>query len=516
MSESAAKPAGPNLGHEDWRSELMDSLRDCGVQRAPRFAFVHYIIAVFAFGTTVLIGWGCGLFIETQLHTAPPWVRTVAWGIYYLFAVFVLARVRNMFLRRAWQSSARSAEDELARRGARRPIFYLRSFGLDKRIGRPSIPERLLGTRPMNNVEQFLTRDLREIGPVIAIGRPDEKLPALGAARFYVAHDLWQQKVAEVLPHSQLVVWATGVTEGLGWEISHLVENVDPQKIIIWAHPHLLRVSPKKREAEWAQFRQVLGDRFPKPMPETLGETRFIVFDKDWNPIPVGPDWDHVFTRGQTSAIRKALQFQEDGLSRVDVETAGDPAREVMDLGGVIGARGEKLQWPLLAAFAAALFLGRLTDAFRFEMLPALRGSFLEAIVTTVAAAVAFRYLKSKSLAALAAAAGMTLFYCLWNLPIWLGPIDGILIPFLTRFIFFGAMAYAIFKITPLALALWVGAVASGLGDYLLSLLEESGRYGDSWRPFTDILGATIFALCFALCVKFLYRSPRHQIPAKK
>jgi hypothetical protein len=63
-------------------------------------------------------------------------------------------------------------------------VLYLRSFALDAQLGRPSRMERFLGTIPLANAEQAIVKVLRKYGPVIAIGRPGEALPPLGAARF--------------------------------------------------------------------------------------------------------------------------------------------------------------------------------------------------------------------------------------------------------------------------------------------------------------------------------------------
>ena len=99
----------------------------------------------------------------------------------------------------------------------------------------------------------------------MAIGRPGEHLPGLGAARFYCSDDRWKQKVADVADVAQLIVWATGVTEGLRWEISHLVERTPPEKLILWAHPNILRLGPQQREAEWSRFLAAVGGAFPAP-----------------------------------------------------------------------------------------------------------------------------------------------------------------------------------------------------------------------------------------------------------
>src|SRR5262249_52069179 len=169
---------------------------------------------------------------------------------------------------------ARRADASLTRAGAKRPVFYLRSFALDDVVGRPSILELLVNFQPFNP-EQTMTGVIGRCGPVLAIGRPGEALPALGAARFYVTHELWQEKVADVATVSQFVVWASGTTLGLQWEITHLLRSLPPEKLILWAHPHLLDLDANEREVEWSRFVDGFGALFPRPLPRRLGDTRF-------------------------------------------------------------------------------------------------------------------------------------------------------------------------------------------------------------------------------------------------
>src|SRR5712671_4228646 len=105
---------------------------------------------------------------------------------------------------------------------------------------------------------------------MFAAARPGERLPPLGAARFYVTDALWRQKVADVAKASQLVVWTSGVSEELRWEIAHLLADMPARKLVLWAHPHLT-VEGAAREEEWSRFRTTLGGLFPKPLPATLG-----------------------------------------------------------------------------------------------------------------------------------------------------------------------------------------------------------------------------------------------------
>ena len=170
---------------------------------------------------------------------------------------------------------------------------------------------------PLESAEQELTRTLKRVGPTVAIGRPGEHLPGLGAARFYCSDDRWKQKVADVAADAQLIVWATGVTEGLRWEISHLVERTPPEKLILWAHPNILRLGPQQREAEWSRFLAAVGGAFPKPLPKELGETQFIYFTAGWEPHPVAPPRRPFPRFSTTRATLAAILALKTGVARV-------------------------------------------------------------------------------------------------------------------------------------------------------------------------------------------------------
>ncbi len=208
MTGKAVAPQPSSEPSDAWRERLLASLKDCQVQRAPRRPFLNNVLAVVVMLVTIVAARLLAAGIN-DLTRGPEGAMAaiIGYPLLFIFVVVVLARVRNLFLRRAWQASARSAEAEISRSGSRRPILYLRSFSLDQKLARRSWLERFLGTVPLKNDEQMITSLLKKIGPVVAIGRPSEKLPALGAARFYVSHELWQAKVADVVKESQLVLW---------------------------------------------------------------------------------------------------------------------------------------------------------------------------------------------------------------------------------------------------------------------------------------------------------------------
>jgi hypothetical protein len=281
-STAAYRPvASKIIDGPGWHESLIASLRETGTPATPRrraWPFVIALIAVIVAGLSARVG------VEAAVGVLDTAWRSLVWLVFGFALVFTFS-LPFAALRRRWlQARSRRAEEALVRSGAKRPIFYLRSFGLDDEVGRPSVLELILNVQP-GNPEQVMTRIIGGCGPVIAIGRPGEALPALGAARFYVADSLWQEKVADVAAVSQLVVWASGATPGLDWEITHLIRTIPPEKLILWAHPHLLDLDADEREVAWSAFVDGIGRQFPKPLPKPLGNIRFFAFGPDYTPI---------------------------------------------------------------------------------------------------------------------------------------------------------------------------------------------------------------------------------------
>jgi hypothetical protein len=177
--------------------------------------------------------------------------------------VFFATRIlRSIGVRlRTWR-----AEHTLAR-DRRPPVLYLRPFGEDER-----------GSSTSESFELSLASVLRDVGPVIAVGRPGERLPPQGAARVYVSDESWQSSVRDLMARSALTVLRAGTSPGVLWELARVVELVPPTRVLI-AVPSALRAGG---EAAWARFRALAGDVMPRPLPLSLDGAEFVTFDSDW------------------------------------------------------------------------------------------------------------------------------------------------------------------------------------------------------------------------------------------
>jgi hypothetical protein len=170
----------------------------------------------------------------------------------------------------------------------------LRSFKFDEALAAET--KKWLRYVPVLGVfaetlEARVLSQLVSFGPIIAIGRPGEFKPPVGAMRFYVSHEIWRNTVEELVPECQLIVWTTGITEGLHWEIKHLLHIVQPFKLLVCVDMQFTERSQDARETKWSSFRAAFRDVFPRPLPEKIGNVFYFAFKEDWTPIPIEGSW---------------------------------------------------------------------------------------------------------------------------------------------------------------------------------------------------------------------------------
>lgn len=161
----------------------------------------------------------------------------------------------------------------------RSPILYLRPFREDLRplAWRPRLLSSLflpcLGEP--RSIDEVVLSGACEDGPVLAIGRPGEQIPPLGAARVYVEGNDWQTVVASLAAKAKYIVLVVDPTPGVLWEI-------EQTKAQGWAKRTLyLFTSLQTREQRWAAMSEVLG--YPcGPSSATAFPIALHVTDGEW------------------------------------------------------------------------------------------------------------------------------------------------------------------------------------------------------------------------------------------
>ena len=175
----------------------------------------------------------------------------------------------------------------------------------------------------MKTYEEILVSVLSEAGPVIALGRPGEELPEIGAKRVYTTNDTWQDAIVSHMESAKLIVLRIGITGGLAWEVEHATGLKRPNKLVL--------LIPDSQT--YKVFRGCCGRVFPRGLPQWLPDVdgklllddpdhhfctwpeskcdiqAIMRFDDAWNPtvIPVRAEVDLAFSL--RSAERKALSL---------------------------------------------------------------------------------------------------------------------------------------------------------------------------------------------------------------
>lgn len=111
----------------------------------------------------------------------------------------------------------------------RPPILYLRPFHTDRSPlkWKPRLLSSFLAIVPgePRTIDEIVLHECCADGPIIAIGRPDEEVPPLGAARLYVEGDNWKEVVLGLAKNARYIIIATEPTDGVIWEVDQIIAN---------------------------------------------------------------------------------------------------------------------------------------------------------------------------------------------------------------------------------------------------------------------------------------------------
>ena len=210
---------------------------------------------------------------------------------------------------------------ELLQHERQAPVVLLRSVNDDDLID-PSYPatNRVVPDRYENRLIEALV----PLGPAVALGRPGEREPELGAARMYVKHEHWQHAVTWLMERAAVVVAVVGASPGLWWEIELAIEQIPLHRLLfffpypapaktrhsywrtaflqhqVWGRFIRRKLFPSmdaERQARYQAFRERISPRLPHPLPNTLGNARFIAFSTEGRPQLIKPAVPSKLTR---------------------------------------------------------------------------------------------------------------------------------------------------------------------------------------------------------------------------
>jgi hypothetical protein len=195
----------------------------------------------------------------------------------------VLGNFGSRLLSRARKIELSRASNEIVR-DSRPSILYLRSFLDDTMTAKPGAIQSLYYFPSVRTEEEQLVSVLSGVGPVIAVGKPGEDLPELGARRVYFSHEIWQQSVGELMSEAALVVLRPGRTSGIWWEISYAMAKVRPERLLI-----AIPFGANQYEVFAQEFERRCGIKLPQYNLKIPFQIKaFVYFDLDGSPRLVG------------------------------------------------------------------------------------------------------------------------------------------------------------------------------------------------------------------------------------
>ncbi len=212
---------------------------------------------------------GGALLALSQGGSIGDWRTWVIWatGLGFLGGWHVLVGKRGERLHSIGRALAAPPASRLLRKKAGRYVLYFRSFADDLSVETMSIAQ--------SSLEERLCQALDFIGPVMAIGKPGERLATPGAARLYVQDADWRQTAVQLMTRARLVFIRMSDSPGLRWEISTVLERVPPTKILIFFERGY---SNEVRERLYRFLASSLKERGYQDLPETLGAAVFLCF----------------------------------------------------------------------------------------------------------------------------------------------------------------------------------------------------------------------------------------------
>ena len=201
-----------------------------------------------------------------------PIIGVISCLYFFVVGAAVFPRLVPLLLRFARRVGAAKASRVLLA-DLRRPTLYLRSFDRDSSHPHACDP-----------LEDRLAPIFQKFGPLLAIGRPGERLTTPGASRLYIADSYWQEVVSKLMAESQAIVYVHGNTTGLAWELDQLSRTADPRRVLFVIPPF----DPAVQEQLILIAERILRCTFPRSPDAANGSDtplQFFMFSHTWSPI---------------------------------------------------------------------------------------------------------------------------------------------------------------------------------------------------------------------------------------
>jgi hypothetical protein len=130
--------------------------------------------------------------------------------------------------------------------------------------------------------DETLAKVFKNIGPLVAVGKPSDKLQLGGAIRIYFNDDEWQENVKSLMDISRLVVIQAGHSPSLEWEIVTGIKCLKPHQLL-FTFLSWQELEKASRQSEFKKFAAQLKLISNIELPQLDDGAFFLYFDSEWN-----------------------------------------------------------------------------------------------------------------------------------------------------------------------------------------------------------------------------------------
>lgn len=259
-----------------------------------RTHFMRAVAYVLLVAGILALGWGVDPRMGSHEILVRSTVAIVGVGLLYgaLYARRTSARSSS-----ATRGSPRFGED-----ATKKDILLLRSFDDDSlrvRAIDPTLGKLSLLTGNRVRLEEIVATSLVKNHGLIAIGRPGESLPELGAARTYFADDEWQGAIESTVRRAGAILMIAAGTGGFEWELNLLRQSGHLSKALILVPPIAVDSSIERIQDLFVRLGLDTFDRFQHDEWEEWAFTFAVSlvgigFSEDGRPVyylSMGRDW---------------------------------------------------------------------------------------------------------------------------------------------------------------------------------------------------------------------------------
>jgi hypothetical protein len=226
--------------------------------RQRRISVALFVLATAAFCLFVASVWNASLPLAPSLEYTSrdilacfagpgsqfcwPELLLLLWPFAVLSVVIGVLLLLIASLRFAARRFTRLSLERLISSDTRPVILFLRAFHDDQvklRKPRRSLFRKMVSFgEPRPTLDHVLLEEGSPHGPVVAIGRPGST-PPFGAARTYVTDAEWREAVSDLSRQAGAVVITIDETEGVRWELEHLLGQNHHGKTLFLLPPRL-------------------------------------------------------------------------------------------------------------------------------------------------------------------------------------------------------------------------------------------------------------------------------------